>query len=455
MASENVSSPAVNNKTDNAENKLATYKQKLKILKKAYLEEQEEKESLQKQLVSSYNTIEKLQKDLEEKEQKYLRAYKENQDLHSKFIEERSSSNRGYRNSMMAPSKDTQNYTSYVPGGSPKKNGASSKNDDKVLELKVQQMEKQIKHMEETKERLEQELFAKRSEVGEVRNNMQQQATEFNQKLRELEYSIEILEGEREQNRKEVENKIKEFEKEKEEFVKDEQAKAEDKIKQIEHKEHEIQEELRVQVKELEKESNERKDEYLKQGVEMDELKEQLTITRESVVKLENEKEWLNEMNETMQNILQKHEAENRKLAEQLVAFKDQIMESDSFTKSNTKFKGLRHGSFGKSQGMLYFAEESEGDNKTGYEYYLVMEYGSGSAVKVNLRNIDEFYIIEGTHQVWFRWPDKKFFKSKRTETFEWEESETILDKYLELVEKISDPTGEPEHVYPESEAKQ
>jgi hypothetical protein len=34
-------------------------------------------------------------------------------------------------------------------------------------------------------------------------------------------------------------------------------------------------------------------------------------------------------------------------------------------------------------------------------------------------------------------WPDKKLFKSKRTETFESDMFEEILDKYLEIMDKI------------------
>jgi len=52
------------------ENKLTIYKQKLKILKKAYIEENSEKDALKKQIFSLWNTNEKLQKDLEETEQK-------------------------------------------------------------------------------------------------------------------------------------------------------------------------------------------------------------------------------------------------------------------------------------------------------------------------------------------------------------------------------------------------
>ena len=102
-----------------------------------------------------------------------------------------------------------------------------------------------------------------------------------------------------------------------------------------------------------------------------------------------------------MQEILQKHESENRKMAEQLVAFKQQLIESDNFTKSNLKFTGFRIGSFGaKTSAVLYFTEESEGQNDSEIQNYIIMQYGSGSAIKVDIGKLDEFYIIEGTKQI-------------------------------------------------------
>ena len=169
----------------------------------------------------------------------------------------------------------------------------------------------------------------------------------------------------------------------------------------------------------------------------MDQLKDEITILKESEVKLKNNNDWLKEMNNIMQNILKKHEDDNKKLAEQLYAFKQQIIDSDSFSKENKKYVGWRHATFGKSQALLYFTEENVGDFKTDNEYYIVMEFGSGNAVKVALNKLEEFYMIEGTNQLCFRWPDKnKLFKSKRTETFESDSSEEILVKYLEIIEK-------------------
>lgn len=98
---------------------------------------------------------------------------------------------------------------------------------------------------------------------------------------------------------------------------------------------------------------------------------------------------------------------------------------------------GWRHGSFSKSQAVLYFTEENIGDYKTENEYFLVMEFGSGSAVKIALSKLDDFYMVEGTNQICFRWPDKnKLFKGKRGETFESESAEEILVKYLEIIDK-------------------
>ena len=106
------SSSALTQSSDASDSKIATYKQKLKILKKAYIKEQEEKNALSKQIMSYNKVIEKLQKDLNEKEQEYLKAYKENQKLHSDLIEERAGSNR-HRGSVMVKSNDIEMFTGY------------------------------------------------------------------------------------------------------------------------------------------------------------------------------------------------------------------------------------------------------------------------------------------------------------------------------------------------------
>lgn len=268
---------------------------------------------------------------------------------------------------------------------------------------------------------------------------MQEQSKDFNMKIRDLEYQLDILQNEREENNTKVARRIEELEKEKQDFVEEQKKNNQLQIQQIEEQEKEIKDRLQEQIRELQQEGYKRTDEFLQLGVKMDELKEQLTISKENEVKLKNANDWLKEMNSTMQTILKKHEDDNRMLAEQLVAFKQQIIESDNFQRENKKFKGLRHGSFNKSEGVLYFTEESKGDNKTDKEYFLVMEYGSGSAVKVNLRSLEEFFIVENTNQICFEWPDKKWFKSRRTETFETDDPEAVLGRYLEVVAKMNE----------------
>lgn len=140
-----------------------------------------------------------------------------------------------------------------------------------------------------------------------------------------------------------------------------------------------------------------------------------------------------------MQNILKKHEEENKKLAEQLLIYKQQIIESNTFTMDKKKYSGYRFDLLSKSAATFYFTEENIGNFKTDNEYYLVMEYGSGKAIKIALNKLDEFYWIEGTNQIYFKWPDKKLFKSKRSETFESESAEEILLKYNEIMCKLKE----------------
>ena len=155
-----------------------------------------------------------------------------------------------------------------------------------------------------------------------------------------------------------------------------------------------------------------------------------------------------------MQNILQKHEKENRMLAEQLVAFKQQIMESDDFSKGNSKYKGLRIGSFGtKYKATLYFTQEHSNEaEQADATYFLMMTYGNGNAVKVDISKLDEFFIVEGTQQICFEWREKRFLKSKRTETFESEYTNEIIDRYLELLKKNEDITNTNNHTTAEEQ---
>lgn len=138
-------------------------------------------------------------------------------------------------------------------------------------------------------------------------------------------------------------------------------------------------------------------------------------------------------MIQTMHGILQKHADDNKMLAEQLVAFKQQIMDADSFNSSNRKFHGFRYTSFGRYPAVLYFSEHQSPDSANDKEYYLNMEYGSGKAFKIPLNTLEEFYIVEGTNQLQFVWPEKGMFKKHRTETFESDLNEDVLEKYLDV----------------------
>ena len=101
-----------------------------------------------------------------------------------------------------------------------------------------------------------------------------------------------------------------------------------------------------------------------------------------------------------MKGILEKHEKENRMLAEKLLAIKQQILDSNSFNTDNKKFSGLRWSSFGKGEAVLYFSEEIAGNNKTDVNFYLIMVYGSNKAIKVNLVELKEFYLIDETNKI-------------------------------------------------------
>lgn len=175
----------------------------------------------------------------------------------------------------------------------------------------------------------------------------------------------------------------------------------------------------------------------------MDEVKLQVTILQEKEVKLQNDKDWQKEMIAAMQGILSKHEAENKLLAEKLVAIKQQIIDSDKFKTENQKYEGLRYTSFGKGQATLYFIEENVGNNKTDTKFSLVLEYGNGKAFKVGIEELSDFYLIEGTEQVWFSWPDNRWLKKNRTETFESPHAEAIIDRYVEIRENMEEQEGE------------
>ena len=98
-----------------------------------------------------------MQIDLEEKEKKYLKAYKENQDLHANLIEERASAgtNKGHRGSILMNASDAQNFTGINSklneDSTSKKKTNGTVNVESVLNLKVNQLENQIKYIEEEK----------------------------------------------------------------------------------------------------------------------------------------------------------------------------------------------------------------------------------------------------------------------------------------------------------------
>lgn len=229
---------------------------------------------------------------MEEKEQKYLRTYKENQELHANLIEERSASGRGHRGSVISTSNAFPDLGGYkektYDDYSPKKNKNGSAADSEVLNLKIQQMEKQIKHLEDERENVEQELYSKKAEVLELKSRLQEQSKEFNMKIRDLEYQLDILHNEREENNTKVARRIEELEKEKLEFIEEQKQNTQLQIQQIEEQEKEVKDRLHEQIRELQQEGYKRTDEFLQLGVKMDELKEQLTISKENEAKLKN-----------------------------------------------------------------------------------------------------------------------------------------------------------------------
>lgn len=97
------------------------------------------------------------------------------------------------------------------------------------------------------------------------------------------------------------------------------------KLEEIKKEEHEAQEKLQKQILGLEADINKKVDEFLQQGVAMDELKLKITLLKESEVKLQNTIDGLKEMNTIMHDILKKHEEDNKLLAKQLLTFKQQV----------------------------------------------------------------------------------------------------------------------------------
>ena len=85
-----------------------------------------------------------------------------------------------------------------------------------------------------------------------------------------------------------MEEKVKEFEEEKDKIRQQLSEENESKIKENEEKAQEEKDSLNERIKELEAQYNEKADEILKQGVEVDKIKEDLTISKENEVKLVN-----------------------------------------------------------------------------------------------------------------------------------------------------------------------
>ena len=311
--------------------------------------------------------------------------------------------------------------------------------------------------MKKKRNKLEQEIKANKNEITELKENIKHITNENTTKISEMQIFIDKLKEDQNQANINFQQKLQELESDKQKFVEEEGRKNEAKINEILTKEAEVQNILKEQIRHLQEESNKRTgilrnfwivnwiinnyshnciDEFLKQGILTDQLREQITILKESEARLINKNDWLKEMNDIMQNILKKHEDDNRILAEQLFAFKQQIIESNTFTMGNKKYSGWRFDILTKSEATLYFTEENVGNFKTENEYFLVMEYGSGKAVKIALSKLDEFYQVEGTNQIFFKWPDKKLFKSTRSETFESESAEEIMLKYYQILDK-------------------
>ena len=241
--------------------------------------------------MSSCNSIDKLQKDLEDKEQAYLKAYEENQKLHSELIEERSTSNRSYRGSVMVSSPNAEMFSGYAQkkyydDQSPKKNNIDI--GEESSKLKVTQLEKQIEHLQKEKDKLEQDVLQRKLEIQEMKQLFQTQSSENKQKVRELEYKIEILQNEQDDNLRKVQDQVEKNERLKDEFISQKEIEFEQKIKKIEEEQEGVQTKLKKEIKELMAEGNRRTDEFLKQGVEIDELKDKIIGLKEQQVKMQN-----------------------------------------------------------------------------------------------------------------------------------------------------------------------
>ena len=228
--------------------------------------------------------IEKLQNDIKDKEHEYMKAYKENQKLHSDLIEERSNGRSNHRGSVMLKSGDMLN--SYLDDMPSKK---SKELNDEASQLKINQLEKQIEFMRKDKDRLEQEVIQKKSEIQEVKQVYHNRENEQSIKYRDLEIKLETLENEREEFKIKFEERLKQIDHDKQNFLNQKEDEFKQSVNEIREKEEQISQKLQQEIDVLVEESNRRTDDFLQQGVKIDELKDQITVLKENEVKLKND----------------------------------------------------------------------------------------------------------------------------------------------------------------------
>ena len=228
--------------------------------------------------------IEKLQNDIKDKEHEYMKAYKENQKLHSDLIEERSNGRSHHRGSVMLKSGDMLN--SYLDDMPSKK---SKELNDEASQLKINQLEKQIEFMRKDKDRLEQEVIQKKSEIQEVKQVYHNRENEQSIKYRDLEIKLETLENEREEFKMKFEERLKQIDHDKQNFLNQKEDEFKQSVNEIREKEEQVSQKLQQEIDVLVEESNKRTDDFLQQGVKIDELKDQITVLKENEVKLKND----------------------------------------------------------------------------------------------------------------------------------------------------------------------
>jgi hypothetical protein len=128
-----------------------------------------------------------------------------------------------------------------------------------------------------------------KSEIMEMKSLMKEESSELKSKIRDLEYRNEILIGDREANEEKVKQRISEIETEKQDFIKEQEEKNRQEIERKNSETEEEQSKLTQQIFELQNEGITRTDEFLRSGVEMDRVKDDLATSLEKEVKLNNE----------------------------------------------------------------------------------------------------------------------------------------------------------------------